>query len=292
MSKNIKAITLIPDKLQDTLLFRNVFIKEGNLERASRFISDLNALLKLTYRRGTLIRLKKIRKTKNLVKTKQIHKRPKPYQILNQLLYKLKPGFIIRRVIVAGKTYSLPVPITNHRASYLACNWLRKAVLSDTKSASTIPNLMLKELINLLKNKGEAVAQLRSYIAIAIDQRPFSRYIRKKRKKRNINYYHRVITNKTRKRYRQRRKIVRRLNYRTRRNEKRFRATKHYYKKSTVTVALVRAEENSYKLKSSRNRNKKENKKRIEKVGLKIKKLRAKLNVINKPKNSFRKRFK
>jgi len=38
MSKNIKAITLIPDKLQDTLLFRNVFIKEGNLERASRFI--------------------------------------------------------------------------------------------------------------------------------------------------------------------------------------------------------------------------------------------------------------
>lgn len=41
MSKNVKIINYIPTKLQDTLLFRNIFVKKGNKERAARFIADL-----------------------------------------------------------------------------------------------------------------------------------------------------------------------------------------------------------------------------------------------------------
>lgn len=216
MPKNVKIIKHIPNKYRDFLLFRNVFLKEGNKERASRYLTDLSFLLKITFHKQK--------------KTSRVLKRPRPYQLLNQLLYKLKPAFIIRRVTVSGKTYQLPVPITDHRASFLACHWIRKAILSDTKSATTIPHLMLKELLNLTKNKGEAIAQLKAYIELAIDQRPFSRFIRKKRKKRRDDeVYHRIINNKMQRTSHKRRKIKRRLKYLTYRKDRRFRRAKKQY---------------------------------------------------------------
>lgn len=82
-------------------------------------------------------------------------------------------------MIRAGKTYKIPVPISDHRATYLACKWLKQATLEDTKTSITIPHLIFRELRDLLRNKGKALKTLRTYISTAIDQRPFTKFLRK-----------------------------------------------------------------------------------------------------------------
>jgi ribosomal protein S7 len=202
---------IVPENLKANVLFKNIFVKKGNSERSLNFLMQLHTFLRISVKRR-IIRV-------------QGGKRNYPPQVLDKLLYKLKPAFIIRRVIAAGKPYMLPVPISDHRALYLACSWMRKAILQDTKGAATIPQLMLREILNLSRNKGLAVQALSDYIKLAIDQRPFSRFIRRKFKKRS-RQYHRIYTNRARKLWRARRKPIRLNRRRTRWKTKRFSAVK------------------------------------------------------------------
>jgi ribosomal protein S7 len=219
---------IVPEHLKSNVLFKNLFIKKGNAERSLNFIIELHSLLRISVKRHIIF-----------IPGSGINY---PVQILDKLLYKVKPGFIIRRIIAAGKPYYLPVPISEHRASYLACSWLRKAIIQDTKGSSTIPQLMLKEILNLSKNKGIALQALKDYIKLALDQRPFSRFIRKKFKKRT-KQYHRVYTNRARKQWRAKRKIVRSYLRRTRKKTKHFKSmtrinkrVSKFYKKQKAKI--------------------------------------------------------
>lgn len=310
-----RLINQIPQHYKDTFLFRNLFIKHGNKERATRFVLDLTAIIKKEDRRWLedprfMEKLKKkAKKEKKRVQLtkKQMYKTLRPDQILRHHLYKfnkfvninkrilrrqrrkalskagrpdyrinnpryafmesfyprfrkvfkkghkrlrhnrkvikkgihrtgrtkpveyinttlslVKPPFILRRVIAAGKPYTLPVPITDHRASYLACKWLKKGILHDTASATRIPTLMYREFHKTRINKGEGIVQLKKYISTAIDQRPFSRFIRKKRKlKHGLFIKNRYYQGKLKIKKRALRKLQRKASRKKREQEKR-----------------------------------------------------------------------
>lgn len=146
----------------------------------------------------------------------------KPLQILYTCLYNLKPAFLIRRHIKSGKRYDLPVPITENRAIFMAISWLRKSVLRNNKNNLPLHNLLANEINATLNQEGSAKDFLKAYIDLAIDQRPFLRFIKKRRfsaskskrtKAAKRLYRIRLITRKAiRKRKFRSKKIIRKMN--------------------------------------------------------------------------------
>jgi hypothetical protein len=151
---------------------KGVLIKSGNGERSNTFLMNLYAILKQGFR------------GKSVTTKYQLTSfgETKPLAIIDRCLYKLMPAFILRRVIKSGKSFELPVPISDNHAFFMACNWLSKASLKNNKSALTIPYLLTQEICATLYNEGAALDYLKAYIEIALDQRPFMRYVKKKRK--------------------------------------------------------------------------------------------------------------
>ena len=268
-----KTINKLPTALKDTLLLRNILLKRGNRERAFRFMSEVHGIIKTSYRKNRLkpkvkvkiktkIKFNKKNRTKKRIKIKTVETiRPKPYLVVNEALYKIKPGFILRRLIRAGKTYKIPVPISDHRATYLACKWLKQATVEDTKTSITIPHLIFRELRDLLRNKGKAIKSLRTYISTAIDQRPFTKFLRKvgdtrpkkKKKKKgksmeylkNPSQFRNTISEAREDMYKRlNRRLRRRLNRKTRKQAKRILFTKQVLRKrvyrKNVRIAKVK----------------------------------------------------
>lgn len=215
-----KLPSALPIQYKSNILLKNTFIKRGNAERSLGFLIKLYTLLRrITKRRRLFV---------------PTISRKRAVYLIDYLLYKLQPGFIIRRVIAAGKPYMLPVPISDHRASYLACKWLRHAVLLETKkNRATIPQLLLKEIVNIRRKKGVALQVLADYIKVAVDQRPFSRFIRKKHKQ-PWRKYHRIFTSKQRLNWRRKRRIrwkIRRRGFKKTRYFKAIKGKRRFFRK-------------------------------------------------------------
>jgi len=151
---------------------RGVMIRSGNRERSQSFLLHLYTLLK----QGSKKELVGSRYQSITFDTQ------KPLAIINKCLYKLMPAFIFTRVFKSGKPFDLPVPISNNHAYFKACYWLLKASLQYNKSDLTIPFLLTQEIYATLHGEGAALGYLQSFIDIAIDQRPFMRYVKKKRR--------------------------------------------------------------------------------------------------------------
>ena len=262
-----KTINNLPIALKDTFLFRNILIKRGNRERAFRFMSEVHGIIKTSYRKHRIktrikFKTKIIKKKKRRIKVVEAI-RPKPHLIINEAIYKLKPSFNLRRLIRAGKTYKIPVPISDHRATYLACKWLKQATIEDTKTSITIPHLIFRELRDLLRNKGKALKTLRTYISTAIDQRPFTKFLRKagdtrpkkKKKKKgksmeylqNPSQFHNLV-NKAREDIGRRlnRRLRRRVNRKTRKQARQTLYTKQVLKKRAYRKNVKRAKIKRY----------------------------------------------
>jgi len=154
-----------------------------------------------------------------------------PIQILNKSLYNLKPAFLLRRVYRSGRRYDLPVPISDKRSTFMAIDWLRKSVFKNNKNEQAFPTLLAYEISALLYQEGSAKNFLKAYIDIALDQRPFERFIKRrrfvtaksKRKGTGIARIYKSI-NKSIRRHRRLRKyratkIIRRTNIRIIRND-------------------------------------------------------------------------
>jgi hypothetical protein len=101
-----------------------------------------------------------------------------PIQIIQKSLYNLKPAFFIRRTIRSGRRYDLPVPISDKRATFMAIDWLRKTVFKDNKNDKSFTSLLAREISATLYHEGSAKDFLKAYIDIALDQRPFGRFIK------------------------------------------------------------------------------------------------------------------
>ena len=109
-------------------------------------------------------------------------KNSNPLDILHRALNNLKPAFYLRNYLKSGRMYMLPVPITDKRASFMAITWLRKTALKHNKSKDRFSFLLAREIFAAIFKKGDSFNLLKDYIHKAIDQRPFKRFIRKKRR--------------------------------------------------------------------------------------------------------------
>ena len=158
---------------QDVIIistFINILQKNGKKQRAINYVFNLFNKLKQNA---------KVPKSSKY----QIHKLDdnNPIQLIQKCVNNLKPAFILRRIMRAGKVYELPVPITEKRAMFMAFNWIRKTVLNQKKSYTSFTSLLTNEVTSLVFNEGSAKLYLKDYIDTAMDQKPFERYIKKRR---------------------------------------------------------------------------------------------------------------
>jgi len=175
-----ETLKYIPLKYKRLEKLKSLLTKCGNKERGLTITRKLISNLKTS-----LKRLPKKHKLLPFIKRNPIHSLglKNPIGILNNCLFKLTPAFILKRVFVAGKYYYLPVPISFNRGSYFAANALVKAALENTRVSGSMSEFLIREIGATIHNKGAAYKSLIEYITIALDQRPFSRFIRKRRKK-------------------------------------------------------------------------------------------------------------
>jgi hypothetical protein len=224
----------LPSNLEKIKKLKGVLVKCGNKERTNTFLVNLYASLKQAKRNkfnDSKYPLSFIAETT-------------PLSIINRCLYNLMPAFVLRRIIRAGKSFELPVPISDNHAVFRASYWLIKATIKNNKNALSLPSLLTQEICATLYNEGAALDYLKSYIEIAIDQRPFMRYIKKKRKvkSRSKKTYAarclRKLYRKPRLRYRTqrdrfKRALIRRNSHTLRRYQNHIKTKKRFLKKPT-----------------------------------------------------------
>ena len=145
-------------KLNSLIKFTNLLVKKGKKAKAASYFLN------------TLFLLKK--------KTKK-----NPINLLYSAIKTLTPGVSTRKTVVAGRLYHLPCAITTNKALYFGCNWLQESALTSKEGGKTL-NLSEKltiESLKVLKKKGNAVLLLKQHNKSVSDNRPFLRFVKRKR---------------------------------------------------------------------------------------------------------------
>jgi len=140
-------------------IFSQVLIKQGKKARAHGWFFHLAIGLKDIYRKPL-------------------------FQSLSLSLSKLLPGVGIRKMVIRGKLYHLPAPIKDSRSMFVASHWLIKASLGAQRRYQSSPSdRLLLEILDLINNKPCPSLSLKEeFLSLVEDNRPFLRFIRKKRK--------------------------------------------------------------------------------------------------------------
>jgi ribosomal protein S7 len=159
----------LSDKYLRSWKLKLLLITAGKKERTTSILIQLLTLIKQSF-----IMNQRSRRTQNRIT---------PIDILDKCLYELMPAFYIRNTYASGKLYNLPVATTPNRASFTAANWLKNSCYKNDQRFLKIASLLHEEINAVLLKKGSSIDCLNSYINIAIDQRPFSRYINRKKKR-------------------------------------------------------------------------------------------------------------
>nr|ADD25163.1 ribosomal protein S7 [Didymium iridis]ADD25164.1 ribosomal protein S7 [Didymium iridis] len=249
----------LPAEFLSLKKLKGVLTRSGNKERSHSFLLNLYSLLKQACRDQVI---------GNKYHTIKFAPQ-KPLAIINKCLFQLMPAFVFTKVIKSGKPFDLPVPISDNHAYFKACNWLIKASLQNNKSALTIPYLLTQEIYATLHNEGAAFGYLKSFIDIAIDQQPFMRFIKRKRK----------VISRSKKTYAASR--LRKI-YRKQKSAS-YRRRNHFYKNyRRVNLHSLRRQARVLKKKTKLRKNfnyviKKPFKKKIKKVTPKLKKIKRKV---------------
>lgn len=105
-----------------------------------------------------------------------------PLALINKCLYNIMPAFALKRAFKAGKLYLIPTPISENRAWFIASDWLRKAAFKFNKNDLHASSLLTREIGATLHKAGSSKDYLKEYIDIGLDNRPFTHFIRRRRK--------------------------------------------------------------------------------------------------------------
>jgi small subunit ribosomal protein S7 len=145
-------------KIKSLLKFTNLLVKKGKKSKAASIFFK------------TLFLLKK--KTKN-----------NPINLMYSSIKMLTPGVSTRKTVVAGRLYNLPCAISSNKSLYFGCNWLQQSATSSKEGSKTL-NLSEKlanECLKVLKKKGNAILMLKQHNKSVSDNRPFLRFVKRKR---------------------------------------------------------------------------------------------------------------
>jgi len=139
-------------------VYSQSLIKEGKKGRAHRWFFDLISLLKRKIKQDS-------------------------FSSLSISLAKLFAGVGIRRLVRGGKLYHLPGPVKDRRIMFSAVHWLLQGSRSSPQNYKLNPTLrMYQELELLSQGQGLSLSLKEKFVALIQDNRPFLRFIRRKRK--------------------------------------------------------------------------------------------------------------
>jgi hypothetical protein len=163
-----KEIMIRLYKKKDSVIAPHVLLgcllKRGNKERA------IMQFIKL------LLEIRRVSNFLNLTIDKET-----PDKLLERIIAIIAPGFHLRKLSRGGRIYNIPVPVTKKHSFFVACHWILTSAKLHPQKKLPIYLKILSELKEFTLNKGGAYSSFQSYIAIALDQRPFSRLVRRKK---------------------------------------------------------------------------------------------------------------
>jgi len=139
-------------------VFSQTLIKQGKKGRAHRWFFDLAYLLK--------VKLKK-----------------DAFGAVASAMAKLFAGVGIRRLVKGGKLYHLPGPVKDRRIMSAAVHWLIQGSVSASLNYKLVPVQRLYQELDLLAlGQGNSLALKDKFVALIQDNRPFLRFIKRKRR--------------------------------------------------------------------------------------------------------------
>jgi len=235
-----------------------------NKEKKRKFIINRKQSKKINRK---LLKLNKMYKT--IVAFAQKQHIIRAHILLTNTLRKLKPGFNLQRTLIAGRLYTLPVPISENHDNFKAAKWLVDAA-TNKLSNENMDVLIAEMLVKTALQKGKAYGYLKDFIRLAMEQRHYKRFLRRRRKRRysKIRWiFKRILDRKFRKfksrRWRRNRRERNRREYRLRyfyknqwrkvngkwvRRKFKFRGKRPYYNRRPMLIPI-----DSNKLKKNKN---------------------------------------
>jgi len=138
--------------------------KRGNKERATMQLIKLLLIIRRTPQFEKL--------------TQEIEK---PHKLLETILSKIAPGFHFRKLSRGGRLYNIPIPSTAKHRFFVACHWILNSAIVHPQKNYPIYLKILSELKSFTSNNGGTFSSFKNYISTALDNRPFSRLLRRKR---------------------------------------------------------------------------------------------------------------
>lgn len=152
------------EKIMGPKVLLSCLLKRGNKERATM------QLIKL------LLIIRRIPQFEKL--TQEIEK---PHKLLETIISKIVPGFHFRKLSRGGRLYNIPIPSTAKHRFFVACHWILNSAMAHPQKNYPIYLKILSELKAFSGNNGSTFNSFKNYISTALDNRPFSRLLRRKR---------------------------------------------------------------------------------------------------------------
>lgn len=137
-----------------------IFMRKGYRFKAHKIINLFFATLKKEFRK------RKINETVS--------------NLLNETFDKYAPAISIKKKKVAANVYHLPWIISRHRAKSMFVHWFIKSALERSELKTN--EKLVKEFFDLYMGVGRTVRKVEDLYKLAMDNRPFFRYLRRQRK--------------------------------------------------------------------------------------------------------------
>lgn len=149
--------------------FTNLIMKDGKKMKASKLV--FNALLFLKKR------LQKDLETKNHVSQKEINLNFTVLRVLFRALENLTPSLEVRKVRVAGSTYSVPAILSKKKQETLALKWLLESAQKRQKNSKTsFSKCLADEILDASRKVGQARQKRDELHRLAQLNRAYVRY--------------------------------------------------------------------------------------------------------------------
>ncbi|NTV30608.1 30S ribosomal protein S7 [candidate division WWE3 bacterium] len=97
-----------------------------------------------------------------------------PSELFEKALMTIRPEVEVRPRRVGGATYQIPVPVSKSRGEAMAMRWMIQA--ADERSGRPMEMKLAEELVNAIKNEGDAIKKRENMHKMAEANRAFAHF--------------------------------------------------------------------------------------------------------------------
>ncbi|KAI0977927.1 hypothetical protein GJ496_010221 [Pomphorhynchus laevis] len=150
--KMTDSFTFFYDKQMQRLV--NILMKEGDQETAQEIVHKAMYQLKLK-QVAKLNEVETSSKTTDILSSIETN----PIVLFHNAIKELKPVVSIARTVRGGVGYTVPVPISDSYAEFLAIKWLTTTARDDKKSDLRIWERLAREVLDAIEHTGLAYSK-------------------------------------------------------------------------------------------------------------------------------------